>query len=80
MAWQPEDSSEVVQCGEEITMLWPAKGEIGILRLEQGKRVRKTFGVQAPLANRRDVQGTVRCVSFGGLICTNGRGRLALCF
>jgi len=58
IAWQPEGSCEDVQCGEEITMLWPAKGEMGILRGEAGKRVEKTFGVQAPLARRRDVQGT----------------------
>jgi hypothetical protein len=40
-------------------MLWPAREEMGRLRVEEGKRVAKTFGVQAPLAKRRDVQGTV---------------------
>jgi hypothetical protein len=64
IAWQPEDSCEVVQLGEEITMLWPAREEIGRLRVEEWKRVEKTFGIQAPLAKRRDVQGTVGCVSF----------------
>jgi len=43
-------------------MLWPANGEMGMLMVEEGKRVEKTFGVQAPLANRRDVQGTTSCV------------------
>jgi len=42
-------------------MLWPAKGEMGMLRREEGKRVEKTVGVQAPLAKRRDVQGTGLC-------------------
>jgi hypothetical protein len=64
IAWQPEDSCEVVQWGEEITMLWPARDEMGRLTVEEGKRAEKTFGVQAPLAKRRDVQGTVGCVSF----------------
>jgi hypothetical protein len=64
IAWQPEDSCEVVQCGEEITILWPAKDEMGRLRFKEGKRVERTFGVQAPLAKRREVQGTVVCVSF----------------
>jgi hypothetical protein len=67
MAWQPEDSCEVVQLGEEITILWPAKGETGMLRREEGKRVEKTLGVQAPQAKRRDVQGTIDCVSSGDL-------------
>jgi len=47
-------------------MLWPANGEMGMLRVEEGKRVEKTFGVQAPLAKRRDVQGTNGCVSLDG--------------
>jgi hypothetical protein len=64
IAWQPEDSCEVVQCGEEITILWPAKDEMGRLRGDEGKRVEKTFGVQAPLAKRRDVHGTIGYVSL----------------
>lgn len=47
-------------------MLWPAKGAMGMLRGEEGKRVEMTFEVQAPLAKRRDVQGTVDRVSIGG--------------
>jgi hypothetical protein len=61
-------------------MLWPANGETGILRDEEGKRVEKTFGVQAPQAKRRDVQGTVDCVSSGGLFGRVSRRRPTLYF
>lgn len=36
---------------------------MGGLRGEEGKSVRKTFGVQAPQAKRRDVHGTIQCIS-----------------
>ena len=61
-------------------MLWPANGEMGMLMVEEGKRVEKTFGVQAPLASRRDVQGTTGCVSLGtSLLGGMRRVKLTLC-
>lgn len=36
---------------------------MGILRDEEGKSLRKTFGVQAPQAKRSDVHGTILCIS-----------------
>lgn len=56
-AWQPEVSWSAVQRGERITIEWPASAEIGMLRGEEGKRVLKILGVQAPAARRMCVQG-----------------------
>lgn len=39
----------------------PARDVMGILVFEVGKRVRWTWGVQAPAARTRRVQGSVFC-------------------
>lgn len=61
-------------------MLWPAKGEMGMLRDEEGKRLEKTLGVQAPQAKRRDVQGTVGRVRSGTSLGKVSSRRLTLYF
>lgn len=53
---------------------------MGRLRVEEGKSVRKTFGVQAPQAKRRDVHETIYCISIRIAGYNMGRGESTLCF
>jgi hypothetical protein len=59
MAWHPASSCSVVQRGDLITSECPASGVIGILAVEEGKRVVKTFGDHAPAVITRRVHGTI---------------------
>jgi len=63
-----EDAAEVLigagQCGERKRREWPASDVIGILTLELGKSVEKTFGVHAPAARTRREHGI--SISLGG--------------
>lgn len=52
------------QCGDRRRREWPARDVMGILVFEDGKRARWTWGVQAPAARTRRVQG--RVVLLGG--------------
>ena len=66
-SWRPALTGSVSssagggQCGERRTSECPASDVMGILVVELGKRVRWTFGVQAPAARTRRVQGMVVC-------------------
>ena len=66
-SWRPALTGSVSssagggQCGERRTSECPASDVMGILVLELGKRARWTFGVQAPAARTRRVQGMVVC-------------------
>ena len=59
-----EDEGGGGQWAERRRMECPAKEVIGISILDDGKRVRWTWGVQAPAARTRRLQG--RVISRGG--------------
>lgn len=54
---RPPAGEEAGQCGERKRREWPANDVTGILTLELGKSVEKTFGVHAPAARTMRMQG-----------------------